>query len=251
MTKKLYYSDLYLSKCKTNIVSIGDDYIQTDSTVAYPEGGGQESDTGCIRVDDKELHFLSVKKMAKDSSHDLSEAPFSGMEKETIRHYIDPNDKEILFSLEPGIEVEISIDIPRRALLSLSHSASHLLYLAVESVRNDAIKNIIGCHIKTNGARFDFFMEKRFTVDELGEVQNIANTMVNSDSKIIVYARNDESDYRFWECDGKTIPCGGTHISRTGIIGKINVKRRGVGKNKERISCSFPDANPETGKYHE
>jgi len=254
-TKKIYYEDVYLITCKTRIVSIGDDYIETESTVAYPEGGGQESDNGFISTAmGIVMHFVDVAKTPVSQVYGSDQGVSSVPESEpgdVIRHKLDPDDICKLVDLRPGMEVVISIDVNRRARLSLSHSASHLLYVAVGSVRKNILDNVIGCHIKTDGARFDFMTDKRFTSDELEIVQEIANDLVRRDLPVRLYEKDPTSYLRYWECDGHTIPCGGTHVSRTGLIGELTVKRRGVGKNKERLFCVFPESKPEINKYHE
>ncbi|HAE50502.1 MAG TPA: alanyl-tRNA editing protein, partial [Tistrella mobilis] len=41
---------------------------------------------------------------------------------------------------------------------------------------------------------------------------------------------------RYWEVEGVArVPCGGTHLRRTGEVGAITLKRVNVGKGKERI----------------
>jgi Ser-tRNA(Ala) deacylase AlaX len=43
-------------------------------------------------------------------------------------------------------------------------------------------------------------------------------------------------ELRYWEVPGfARIPCGGTHLKRTGEVGNIMLKRKNIGKGKERI----------------
>ena len=37
------------------------------------------------------------------------------------------------------------------------------------------------------------------------------------------------------------VPCGGTHVRRTGEVGTIALKRRNPGKGKERIEIQVDD----------
>ena len=48
-TEKIYYSNQYVKKIQANIINISKENksIELDKTIAYPEGGGQESDK-CI-----------------------------------------------------------------------------------------------------------------------------------------------------------------------------------------------------------
>lgn len=249
-TEKLYYSDFYLSRTRAAVVKVGPDFVELDATVAYPEGGGQEADQGQLTLaDGTVLKFIWVKRIYAHSSG-LAEFPdvqLGGV----IWHMIDPADQAKLADLAPGQVVTVDIDITRRAQLSLSHTASHLVYLGVGKVRPDAVNNTIGCHIKVDGARFDFAVNDRITAEELQQIAEIANGFVHRDSAIIVSAHPDAPDARLWHTEGMTIPCGGTHLDHTAPVGELRIKRKAIGAGKERISCVFPQARPEFSRYHE
>ena len=51
-TEKLYYKDQYLAGANTQVTRVHSDGIELQSTVAYPEGGGQEADVGAAAFDD-------------------------------------------------------------------------------------------------------------------------------------------------------------------------------------------------------
>lgn len=224
--------------------------MELDATVAYPEGGGQEADQGHLTLaDGTELNFIWAKRMYAHSSG-LAEFPdvqLGGV----IWHMIDPADHAKLAGLAPGQVVTVDIDITRRARLSLSHTASHLVYLGVGKVRPDAVNNTIGCHIKVDGARFDFSIDDRITPEELQRIADIANGFVHRDSTITVSAHPDAPDARLWHAEGMTIPCGGTHLDHAAPVGLLHIKRKAIGAGKQRISCVFPHARPELFRYHE
>ena len=52
MTLKMYYNDPEIALAKVEVVGSGQDekgqYILTNQTIFYPEGGGQPADTGSI-----------------------------------------------------------------------------------------------------------------------------------------------------------------------------------------------------------
>jgi Ser-tRNA(Ala) deacylase AlaX len=52
-----------------------------------------------------------------------------------------------------------------------------------------------------------------------------------------VSAFSDEAaERRYWEIAGfAQVACGGTHLKSTGEVGKLALKRKNVGKGKERI----------------
>ena len=48
--------------------------------------------------------------------------------------------------------------------------------------------------------------------------------------------RADDLDAAYWR-----IPCGGTHVARTGELGRIKLKRKNIGKGKERVEVTLLD----------
>ncbi|MDO8656952.1 MAG: alanyl-tRNA editing protein, partial [Nanoarchaeota archaeon] len=42
-------------------------------------------------------------------------------------------------------------------------------------------------------------------------------------------------DLWWWQCGEWKMPCGGTHPRTTGEIGALTLKRKNIGKGKERI----------------
>jgi Ser-tRNA(Ala) deacylase AlaX len=57
------------------------------------------------------------------------------------------------------------------------------------------------------------------------------------ENRDIVSAFSDEeNEQRYWEIVGfARMPCGGTHLRRTGEVGELELKRKNIGKGKERI----------------
>ncbi len=248
-TNRLYYQDFHLSEAKARVVRVEKDSIELDATVAYPEGGGQEADHGVIRLESgAALRFNDAKKIYTRLAA-LSDFPGLYVDG-VIQHVIAEEDRQLLSLIEPGMLAIVSIDVKRRAGLALSHTASHLLYLGIEEVRPDAIESTIGCHIKTDGARFDFMVETRFSTDELLAIEQVANGYVHRNASITVSAHQLVPDARLWHCEGHVIPCGGIHITQASVVGPLQVRRRGLGTGKERISCTFPQALLKLEDYH-
>lgn len=249
-TTKLFYRDPYLAVCETAVIKLDGNWVELADTVAYPEGGGQDPDHGRITLEDGiALRFIHAKKIY---GHAAGIPGFPDIQVDgVVLHQIHADDQHLLKHLVPKTRVTVSIDVKRRAALSLSHSASHLLYLAVGLHRPDAVANTLGCHIKIDGARFDFGVDQRFTAEDLSKIQESANEMVRCDLAIRLCAHPDVPDARSWHCEDYVIPCGGTHIERTGAIGEMTVRRKSLGIAKERISCDFPSAQIQTDPYHE
>ncbi|MGG1948212.1 hypothetical protein AB1286_25965 [Trinickia sp. NRRL B-1857] len=167
-----------------------------------------------------------------------------------IEHVIHEDDAAVLREAKVGSEVTVRIDRLRRAQLSLSHTASHLLFLGITDIRPDAILGIIGCHIKVGAARFDFVVENRITLDEVAEIERLANSYVDRGDEVRVYPHPEHLDARYWECEGRVIPCGGTHITSTAPVGRMQVHRKSLGRNKERLSCEFSGSNLDLAVFY-
>lgn len=248
-TNRLYYHDFFLREALTQVVRVEKDCIELNATVAYPEGGGQESDHGVIRLEDgTTLRFNGAKKIYTRLAG-LKEFPGLHVDG-VIQHMIIEEDRPLLNRIGQGMSAIVSIDVDRRARLALSHTASHLLYLGIGKIRPDAVESTIGCHIKTDGARFDFSIGTRFGADELLSIEEVANEYVRRNASISVSAHQQIPDARLWHCEEHVIPCGGIHIAQASAIGPLQVRRRGLGAGKERISCVFPQAQFQTDGYH-
>lgn len=248
-THRLYYQDFFLSENLARVVRIEKESIELDSTIAYPEGGGQESDHGFIRMENGIILRFNGAKKVYTRLAGLSEFP--GLQVDgVIQHLIVEDDRPLLERVQAGMQATVSIDIERRARLALSHTASHLLYLGIEKIRPDAVDSTIGCHIKTDGARFDFSVETRFSAEELLSIEQCSNGYVQRNASITVSAHHQVPDARLWHCETAVIPCGGIHIAQAAPIGPLQVRRRGLGTGKERISCVFPQAIFQLDNYH-
>jgi alanyl-tRNA synthetase len=250
-TKKLYYERPYLVASSAKVTRVYEDGVELDQTVAYPEGGGQESDQGVITTlsTGLRLRFVHAKKMYGVSCT-LEEFPDVKVDG-VVWHVVHADDRHLLPQLREGVQVSVVVDAERRARLSLSHTASHLLYLAVGEHRPDALAGVIGCHIKSEGARFDFCVTSRFTPEDVAAIEQTANSLVDRKCAVTLEGHPNVPDARYWHCDGKTIPCGGTHIDNTAAIGRMRIKRKCLGSGKERLSCEFSEALPDLARYSE
>jgi alanyl-tRNA synthetase len=240
-TRKRYYDDPHLTECTAHVVKVDSNHVELDATVAYPEGGGQDADQGVITLPNgRQIRFVHARRMygTRALIPDFPDIQVDGI----IEHIVHDDDIPLLADLTEGLPVVVCIDRLRRARLSLSHTASHLLYLGVMEVRPDAVAATLGCHIRTEAARFDFGIADRFKVDEVTEIERLANALVLRRSAVRVYPHEQYTDARYWECEGKVIPCGGTHILSTAAIGPMQISRKSLGKGKERLSTSFNDA---------
>jgi Ser-tRNA(Ala) deacylase AlaX len=206
-TKKVFWEDPYLTELKTRITSVNGDDVTVDQTILYAFSGGQESDEGAIGG----KRVLQAKKDGKNIVYTLEGSK----------------------TFKIGDEVDMSINWERRYNLMKLHFAAEIV-LELMYKKFPGIEKI-GAHIATDKARIDFEYDGKIT-DILSDIEKSANEIVGANETIKSDFSDEENEKRYWEISGfGKVACGGTHLKTTGEIGKIELKRKNIGKGKERI----------------
>ena len=72
------------------------------------------------------------------------------------------------------------------------------------------------------------------------------NAVLARDLPIARWSDPEDPDRWLWEVKGDDLdpafwrmPCGGTHVARTGEIGRVRLKRRNIGAGKERVEVTL------------
>lgn len=207
MTKKIFWQDPYLTELETSVQTVNGNLITVKETIFYAFSGGQESDQGAIGGFD----VLEAKKDGKEIFYALSE-----------NHNLTADDY-----------VKIVIDWQRRYQLMRLHFAAEVV-LELVCQRFPDIKKV-GAHIAQDKARIDFEWSQALS-PVIPLLQQQAQTIIDSNQEIISAFSDEVNERRYWKINEfSQVPCGGTHIRRTGEIGKIGLKRVNPGKGKERI----------------
>lgn len=207
MVEKVFWQDPYLTRLDARVASVRGDQITLDRTIFYAFSGGQESDRGTIG----NRPVLDARK-----------------QEHQIIYTLDAG-----HGLRPGDPVVVEIDWPRRYRLMRLHFACELVLELVYRARPGIEK--IGAHIAEEKARIDFL-----TGENLGgllpALADQVNAIAEADRPITSDFSDRAAQKRFWAIAGLSrVPCGGTHLKRTGEIGAISLKRKNPGKGKERI----------------
>jgi Ser-tRNA(Ala) deacylase AlaX len=207
MTRKLFWANPYLTSITTTITALQGTDVCVADTILYAFSGGQESDTGSI-ADRAVLH---AQKEGKQIRYTLADTT----------------------GLQVGDHVCMLIDWERRyRLMRLHFAAEIVLELVVQHVQG-IVK--IGAHIAEDKARIDFLLPQSIA-PTLPTLQAQAQALIDSDAAIISAFSDEENERRYWRIEGfAQVSCGGTHIRHTDEVGKIELKRKNVGKGKERI----------------
>jgi Ser-tRNA(Ala) deacylase AlaX len=215
MTKKVFWKDPYLTQLDTFLTSVKESDVTVEQTIFFAFSGGQESDHGTI------------------ADHRVLQARTEG--------------KEIVYTLEnghglkSGDQVKMKIDWDRRYKLMRLHFAAEIV-LELVSQKVASIKKI-GAHIAQDKARIDFEWDGNIS-KVLPDIQKEALRIIEANRDITSAFSDEEKEKRYWEIGGVAkVPCGGTHLRKTGEVGEIELKRKNPGKGKERIEI-YVSENP-------
>jgi Ser-tRNA(Ala) deacylase AlaX len=207
MTRKVFWEDPYQTELDTTVSLVTDDQVTVSATIFFAFSGGQESDVGTIAG-------LPVLEARKDGAEIF---------------YTLPGDH----GLRPGDPARVCIDWERRYRLMRLHFAAELVLELVS--RELAGVEKLGAHIAADKARVDFRWPENISA-LLPTLTDRAQALIDADLAIVSAFSDQASERRSWEVPGfARVPCGGTHLQRTGEVGRITLKRRNVGRGKERI----------------
>ena len=207
MVAKLFWQDPYRTSLDTRVAAVDGDRVTLAETIFYAFSGGQESDAGTIGG----RKVLEARKDGRD-----------------IFYTLEPG-----HGLKAGDPVTIEIDGARRLNLMRLH-------LAAEIILELAYQNLpgiqkVGAHIAADKARIDFEWPENIS-KLFPMMQEKAGALIAADHAIASAYSDESNQRRYWEIDGfARVPCGGTHLKRTGEIGALTLKRVNIGKGKERI----------------
>jgi Ser-tRNA(Ala) deacylase AlaX len=205
--RKVFWEDPYLFEIETVITSADHNIITLDKTIAYAFSGGQQSDSGTI------------------GGFEILDARKEGLE----IYYTIPGSH----TLRAGDSVIVKIDREKRYRIMRLHFAAELVLELVYT--NYGRPEKVGANITSEKARVDFAWDGNIS-ETFPLLEKLISEIVHLDTDI--YSRfSDESDeIRYWEIPGfAKIPCGGTHLRKTGEVGEIRLKRINPGGGRERI----------------
>jgi len=228
MTELVYMKDCYVREFTAQVVKSGDDYVVLDKTAFYPEGGGQESDTGRLEWDGQRSNVLKVEKKGE------------------VIHRVDKVPLE-------GTFVAGFIDWEQRYARMRMHTAQHLVsWVAMKlfGVRT------VGNQIHTERSRIDFY-PANFSDEDLDRIERESNKLIEKELDVKIYElpRHEAlkivdpkrcdlnrlpksvKKLRIVEIDGTDwCPCAGTHVRNLIELGKVKILEKiNKGKDKQRI----------------
>ncbi len=237
MTALLFRDDAYLTTCQAQVVGVNDrGGIVLDRTVFYAAGGGQPGDTGHLKAaDGTEIAIATTVK--GDAPDEIVHVPAS------------PEGLP-----EPGTPIEAEIDWAIRHRRMRIHTALHLLSCVLPYP-------VTGGQISDDYGRLDFDIDEPIAPKD--ELTDALNALVSGDHPVTSEWITDEALdanpglvktmsvkppmgsgrvrlIRIGDIDLQ--PCGGTHVARTGEIGRVKIaKIENKGAKNRRVRVAFDE----------
>jgi Ser-tRNA(Ala) deacylase AlaX len=207
VTQKLFWADPYQTRLDTYITSVEGSDVTVAQTIFYAFSGGQESDAGTFN----NQPVLQARKEGNNIVYTLADG----------------------HGFKVGNPITMVLDWERRYRLMRLHFAAEIILELVYQQLNPITK--IGAHIAQDKSRIDFEWNENIS-QYFPALTEKANALVDANLDIISAFSDEQTQKRYWEIAGfARVPCGGTHLRRTGEVGRIQLKRKNVGKGKERI----------------
>lgn len=229
-----FYFDCYQKQLNTTVESQDERGVILADTIFYPLGGGQPADTGTLTTADGQC--IPIVNTLRDAetrkiTHCLAGAPM----------------------LPPGTPVTIELDWERRYRHMRMHTCQHLLSVVLPI-------EITGGNLTEEGGRMDFNLPEGMVLDKQ-KIQQELDRLIAEDHAVNLRLTTgaalkaqpelvktmsapppmDLPEVHLVEIEGVDLQsCAGTHVKRTGEIGKVLVKKiENKGARNKRVHVVF------------
>jgi alanyl-tRNA synthetase len=212
------------------------DFVEVvlDHTPFYAEGGGQQADTGLIKVGGGQLEVVDVQQ------------PVPGL----IVHKA----RVIRGEIREGESGFAEIDVTRRKAISRSHTATHLIHQTMRAFLGESATQA-GSLNAPGRLRFDFNTPGAVSPSVLNDVEQQVNEVLLRDLEVHAFITSQEEARRlgamalFGEKYGDEVRvvevgdyarelCGGTHVARSGQLGLVKIlNESSIGSGVRRVEA--------------
>jgi len=237
-TELLYLQDSYLREVSTTVYETFKTSVVLDSTIFYPEGGGQPTDTGRLDSPAGTADVVHVEKQGNRIHHFL-EGPMPGA----------------------GSEVFLRLDWDRRYAHMRMHTAQHVVSRIVFEKYG---AHTAGNQIHAKYSHIDF-SPANFKADDIPKIEDEANRIIQQAIPVTIEVINrgdleqimgpDRSDLTRLPSSVEKVrivkigkfdayPCAGTHVKSTKELVKLHITKR-ENKGKDQIRITYELARPE------
>lgn len=188
------------------------------TTPFYPEGGGQQGDTGILDFGGEQISVTDTRK-----------------ENDLIIHFVN----QLPSAIDAPVKAQVNTE--QRLNTMYNHTATHLMHAA--------LRQVLGKHVAQKGSlvndaylRFDFSHFAKMTDEEIREVEIIVNNKIRENIPVVIKQMPKEEAINmgamalFGEKYADTVRvviidpnysielCGGTHVGHTGMIGLFTIQ---------------------------
>ena len=228
MVEELFRQDAYRKEAAATVTALEDRGVRLDRSIFYPTGGGQPGDSGLLRWEGGEAKVVDTLK-AEGGDVLLVLAP------DATRPSV-------------GASVQSVLDWERRHLHMRMHTALHVMSAVIKG-------NVTGGQVGVDKSRLDFNLEGEVPTKEW--VTEEVNKLIALDRPVTPQWVTDEEltarpelvktmsvrppmgagRVRLLSIEGIDLQaCGGTHVARTGEIGRVEcIKIENKGKMNRRF----------------
>jgi misacylated tRNA(Ala) deacylase len=228
MVEELFRQDAYLKEAEATVTALDERGVRLDRSIFYPTGGGQPGDTGSLRWDGGEARIVDVVKAdGADVLHILApDAPRPAV----------------------GTKLHSALDWDRRLLHMRMHTALHVMSAVIKG-------NVTGGQVGADKSRLDFNLSgdvpaKEWVTEEINKLialdrpvtpQWITDEELTARPELVktmsVRPPMGAGRVRLLAIEGIDLQaCGGTHVARTGEIGRVEcIKIENKGKMNRRF----------------
>ncbi len=228
MVEELFRHDAYIKEADATVTAVEERGVRLDRSIFYPTGGGQPGDTGLLRWNGGEARIVdSIKADGGDVLHVLApDAPRP----------------------EVGTKVHTVLDWERRHLHMRMHTALHVMSAVIKG-------NVTGGQVGVDKSRLDFNLEgeiptKEWVTEEVNKLialdrpvtqQWVTDEELTSRPELVktmsVRPPMGAGRVRLLSIEGVDLQaCGGTHVARSGEIGRVECIKIG---NKGKMNRRF------------
>ena len=228
MVEELFRQDAYLKEADAIVTALDERGVRLDRTIFYPTGGGQPGDTGVLRWDGGEAKIIDALKADGGD----------------VLHVLAPDRPKPAV----GAKVHVTLDWERRYKHMRMHTALHVMSAVIKG-------SVTGGQVGADKSRLDFNLEgevpaKEWVTEEVNKLlavdrpvvpQWITDEEMNSRPELVktMSARPPMGvgRVRLLAIEGVDLQaCGGTHVARTGEIGRVECTKV---ENKGKMNRRF------------
>ncbi|MEQ8640895.1 MAG: alanyl-tRNA editing protein [Alphaproteobacteria bacterium] len=242
MSELLFRDDAYARTCTATVTAVTTDErggraVRLDRTVFYPTGGGQPGDSGRLVLADGTACPVAT--------------TIKGERPDDVLHILAADAP----APAAGDTVTAELDWDRRHRHMRMHTCLHLLSALLPYP-------VTGGQIAADKARMDLDIAE--AILDKAELTAQLNALIERDARVSARWISDEElaanpdlvktmavkpptgsgRVRLIEVEGQDLqPCGGTHLRRTGEIGRVIVTRiEKKGRQNRRVAIAFDEA---------